>query len=914
MLQNMTLRGKIFIAASIVGFCVSAVLGVLMYVVSVKPVETKVSQSIIAEMQTFIDSQIEQKIQSGIMASTALSIQHQVSEALEVEEREELTSAFSEIQQQYRKQTEHKHIDTQLITADGRSLIKSWDIDSYGQNLTNSPLIQRAMKDKHAFGSLAIGGRGAAVVAISPVFNEGEFYGMVSMIQGLSSIRKSFLDHKNGEWILLLNQKYINDKYGSMPILEKNTSFTENHFVANDEWFPKDVLHFAKQSYIETMGKATNVYLEGGKVIIDLPAFDESNKVLGRHLFILDEQTFNQPIEEALISAEISLVGILLGILVLTLSLVLIFNVIVINPLRRMRTTTANILDTGDFKIRCPVKGKDEISETSESFNSLLENISQALNEANETVKALSQGDFEKRMVGAYEGDLRSLKEGINKSTNVMDTVMNQISKIITALRDSDYDVSIISHAKGRYKQILFDAQAAIKTSKNVVREINDVMDNMQHGRFNSRVEIEAKGEFAILKSHINDSMDTLNNAISDIKTVITAQSEGDLTQQIQNHYDGELFILKEAINLSIEKLSKGISKATDSAFIVQSEANKLSDGADDLNGRLQQQAAAVEETSATMAEMNAAVENNTDSAQCANTVVSQVQSDVSQAGQVMEKTIDAMNSIQKSSHEIAEIVTLIDSIAFQTNLLALNAAVEAARAGEHGRGFAVVAGEVRGLAQKSANAAKDIKSLIDLSVDRIDQGTALASESGTVIKEVTKSIDEVTEMIRHINTASSEQAQGVGQVHHAITDIDLATQHNAALVERTSHSVFELNAQANDLSETMSFFKTNHLSSIQAASPVKEVGKKADKKTKVIDNDTSNETPEKKLELTPKNRSEADQNAPLADKEVDSKKTKPTSSENSDKDEAQSQIQTYKKTSAETKLESSEQDEWADF
>ena len=242
--------------------------------------------------------------------------------------------------------------------------------------------------------------------------------------------------------------------------------------------------------------------------------------------------------------------------------------------------------------------------------------------------------------------------------------------------------------------------------------------------------------------------------------------------------------------------------------------------------------------------------------------------------------------------------------------MLALNAAVEAARAGEHGRGFAVVAGEVRGLAQKSANAAKDIKSLIDLSVDRIDQGTALASESGTVIKEVTKSIDEVTEMIRHINTASSEQAQGVGQVHHAITDIDLATQHNAALVERTSHSVFELNAQANDLSETMSFFKTNHLSSIQDASPVKEMRKKADKKTKVIDN----ETPEKKLELTPKNRPEAAQNAQLADQEVDSKKSKPTASKNSDKDEAQSQIQTYKKTRAETKSESSEQDEWADF
>lgn len=211
------------------------------------------------------------------------------------------------------------------------------------------------------------------------------------------------------------------------------------------------------------------------------------------------------------------------------------------------------------------------------------------------------------------------------------------------------------------------------------------------------------------------------------------------------------------------------------------------------------------------MAEMNAAVENNTDSAEAANNVVGKVQTEVTQAGSVMEKTIEAMNSIQQSSHEIADIVTLIDSIAFQTNLLALNAAVEAARAGEHGRGFAVVAGEVRALAQKSANAAKDIKGLIELSVDRIDHGTSMASESGHVIKDVIKSIDEITGMIQQINSASHEQSEGVRQVHHAVGDIDAATQQNAHLVEQTSNSAFELNSQASALSENMAFFKTSN-------------------------------------------------------------------------------------------------------
>ena len=242
------------------------------------------------------------------------------------------------------------------------------------------------------------------------------------------------------------------------------------------------------------------------------------------------------------------------------------------------------------------------------------------------------------------------------------------------------------------------------------------------------------------------------------------------------------------------------------------------------MSEKVQQQAAAIEETSATMEEMNAAVQNNTENAEQASEVVEKVQVESEQASEVMTRTIDAMNSIQNSSNEIAEIVSLIDSIAFQTNLLALNAAVEAARAGEHGRGFAVVASEVRALAQKSADAAKDIKTLIDSSVQRIGQGTKLASESGEVIREITQSINNVATMIHHINGASQEQAEGVSQVYQAISDIDSATQANASLVDKTTMSANNMKQQASDLNKNMSFFKTNtkRVSSVAPSSTTK--------------------------------------------------------------------------------------------
>jgi methyl-accepting chemotaxis protein len=241
----------------------------------------------------------------------------------------------------------------------------------------------------------------------------------------------------------------------------------------------------------------------------------------------------------------------------------------------------------------------------------------------------------------------------------------------------------------------------------------------------------------------------------------------------------------------------------------VNEAAAQVSQGSSDLSGRVQEQAAALEETSATMNEMAAAVQTNTQNAKKVAELAHQVQHHAGAGVDVMQQTISAMQSIKESSSKIADIVTIIDGIAFQTNLLALNAAVEAARAGEHGRGFAVVAGEVRALAQKSAEAAKDIKDLINDSVNRIEAGTQLADKSGDMLSGITGSIEQVATMIESIANASAEQTQGISQVHRAMADIDRVTQENAALVEETTVAAESLSTEAKHLKENMSFFKT---------------------------------------------------------------------------------------------------------
>lgn len=598
-----------------------------------------------------------------------------------------------------------------------------------------------------------------------------------------------------------------------MPVIDKNTTLTDKYVVANDKWFPKEVVNFAKSAFQPVDGESNSVYTHDDKALIDIPALDEEGKVFGRHLFILDKEQYEAPIDAAVSAAQISLAGILLAILLLTLAIIYIVSRLVISPLQLVQQNTSKILQTGNFSIRNQVKSQDEVGKTSQAINNLLERIGIALKEANQTVYAISQGDFTTRISGNYQGDLEQLKTGINSSTETISSVMDKLSTAMITMREGQYNTEIkTDNTTGSYKAMLENAAQAFTETNLVISEINSVIMEMQRGNFDARVTIDAKGDLDTLKTHINESMHNLNSAINDISIVVTALSDGDLTKAISNQYLGDLLKLKEATNQSIANLSGIVSKAVQSGIVVNNEANSLSQGAEVLSEKVQQQAAAVEETSATMEEMNAAVQNNTENASQAAEVVERVQTESEQASQVMSRTIEAMNSIQDSSNEIADIVTLIDSIAFQTNLLALNAAVEAARAGEHGRGFAVVAGEVRALAQKSADAAKDIKHLIDSSVQRIGQGTKLASESGEVIQGITDSINDVATMIHQINTASQEQAEGISQVHQAINDIDSATQANASLVDQTSDSAQNMRQQANELNENMAFFKTNHV------------------------------------------------------------------------------------------------------
>ncbi|NOS80293.1 MAG: hypothetical protein HOP32_01770 [Nitrospira sp.] len=293
-------------------------------------------------------------------------------------------------------------------------------------------------------------------------------------------------------------------------------------------------------------------------------------------------------------------------------------------------------------------------------------------------------------------------------------------------------------------------------------------------------------------------------------KRVLGNLAQGNLTDHMTSACEGDLAQIKASLNMALANLTHTMTTVRSAVEAVTSGSEQITKGSEDLSQRTSEQASALEETSASMEEMTSTVKQNADNAKQANQLAIAARDIADKGGAITTKAIEAMGEINKSSKKIADIITVIDEIAFQTNLLALNAAVEAARAGEHGRGFAVVAAEVRNLAQRSATAAKEIKGLVNESIQRVTDGSELVNQSGKTLGEIVGSVKRVTDIIAEITAASQEQASGIDQVNKAIMQMDETTQQNAALVEETTSASQSMKEQAQELMRQVEVFKTN--------------------------------------------------------------------------------------------------------
>ncbi|EGD08261.1 methyl-accepting chemotaxis protein [Xanthomonas vesicatoria] len=343
-------------------------------------------------------------------------------------------------------------------------------------------------------------------------------------------------------------------------------------------------------------------------------------------------------------------------------------------------------------------------------------------------------------------------------------------------------------------------------------QEVAALVQSALMGDFGQRLALEDKHGFYLeFGRQLNGLLETTSQGLGRISSLLSALAEGDLTVRMDGQFAGVFARMRDDANATVAQLTGIVSGIQTSATQINAAASEIAAGNNDLSQRTEQQAANLEETAASMEELTSTVKQNAEHARQANQLAIGAADVAAHGGAVVAQVVTTMSGIETSSKKIAEIISVIDGIAFQTNILALNAAVEAARAGEQGRGFAVVASEVRTLAQRSAGAAKEIKHLIDDSVNKVAQGSSLVHQAGTTMSEIVASVQRVTDIMGEISAASQEQSSGIEQVNLTVTQMDEATQQNAALVEEATAAARAMEEQAGQLTEAVAVFKLSH-------------------------------------------------------------------------------------------------------
>lgn len=580
---------------------------------------------------------------------------------------------------------------------------------------------------------------------------------------------------------------------------------------------------FTNQETFQKLVTAREGYQESFNDIADYIKTTKQNNVTISELSVAATQIVQQRVEQTsaqtsqlveelnTLSSEIMLevsIETIIALVVLALINILIVSSITA-PLSDMRKGIMEIAQNGKFSQWKQVPGNNELSDIGDSIRSLLQSVQSVVSEINQVSQSLVEGNLKAKVKGHYQGDLQDLSQNFNNTMLQIRETLKAIDKTSVALADGNLNSSIeLDKFKGDYHKVMSHLQSAIDVQKTSVGSIIHVMESMNQGDFSQRIDADLPGEYLRLKTNLNDSLNQLELAINTSNEILSNYQKGNFAHQSNIQFSGRLNDLKTNMDALASNISLMMSKVKLASHDGFNGVSEISTGNQDLSQRVQIQASSVQNTTASMEVMTSTVSESLQQAEGVNALSNSVRQQIQQGSEVVNQMDNAMNEISQASEEIANITEIIDGIAFQTNLLALNAAVEAARAGEAGRGFAVVAGEVRNLAGRSAEAAKQIREVSESSLVKVKTGLDLSKKTTETFRHNRSAVEEVSSKVSEMHNNLQQQVQGIQEINHAFNQIDSTTQQNASLVEEIASTSITIIAQMKDLEQSVGRFK----------------------------------------------------------------------------------------------------------
>ncbi|MBO9828195.1 HAMP domain-containing protein [Xanthomonas sp. A2111] len=506
--------------------------------------------------------------------------------------------------------------------------------------------------------------------------------------------------------------------------------------------------------------------------------------------------------------------------LLLSGGLYLLLRRLVVKPLASA-VEVSSAVAAGRLDSRIQYRRNDELGQLLGSLQRMQQQLRAVLDAQKQMAERHDAGQISYRMdESAFPGDYGRMVRDSNALAASHIAVKLRLAQIMGryAIGDLSEDMDRLPGEKA----VLTETMDTVKRNLTAMNtEIKHLAGAAAAGDFSVRGDAERfQYDFRLMVDSLNQLMATADGNLQALSTLLKAIAAGDLTARMHGDFQGVFATMRDDANATAEQLAAIVARIQTAAASINGAAAEIAAGNDDLSRRTEQQAASLEETAASMEELTSTVKQNAEHARQANQLATGAASVASQGGALASQVSEKMNGIEGSSRKIADIISVIDGIAFQTNILALNAAVEAARAGEQGRGFAVVASEVRTLAQRSSNAAKEIKTLIDDSVERVAEGVALVDQAGTTMQDIVASVQRVTDIMGEISAASQEQSAGIEQVNQTIAQMDEATQQNAALVEEATAAARAMEDQAGQLNQAVALFKLEAGAAVANAAP----------------------------------------------------------------------------------------------
>jgi methyl-accepting chemotaxis protein len=605
--------------------------------------------------------------------------------------------------------------------------------------------------------------------------------------------------------------------------IEKADKFQQMFSAENDQKRLSEINDLISRFgvYYEVGKTMAHAYIEGGPASGNqqMSEFDQASEALQGVLkpFVqsqLDEATDELGKTERAASGVRIIAAILnVGIILASLILAIILIRLITRPLNQ-GMEVANRIAQGDLSSQITITSQDETGKLLQALQVMQDSLRAIVAEIKNIVEAAAiRGDFSVKMdLNGKQGYTKELSDLLNSLSNVSETGLNDVTRVATALANGDLSQKITGNYAGVFDRTKNGVNGTVDALTKIVGEIKAIVEDAAvRGSFATKMDMIGKAGYTKeLSELLNQLSNVTDGALADVLRVANALAKGDLTQSISKDYAGVFGETKDALNGTVSNLKELVGQIKDSTDTINTASKEIASGNADLSQRTEEQASSLEETASSMEELTSTVKQNAENAKQANQLAIGASDVAGKGGAVVGQVVTTMDSINESSRKIVDIISVIDGIAFQTNILALNAAVEAARAGEQGRGFAVVAGEVRNLAQRSAAAAKEIKTLIGDSVEKVEGGSKLVAQAGLTMEEIVTSIKRVTDIMSEITAASTEQSAGIEQVNLAITQMDEVTQQNAALVEEAAAAAESLEEQAQNLSVAVATFKVD--------------------------------------------------------------------------------------------------------